>query len=144
MELRPRPALDQVVRTLLDQHGDVPLLAATRLSQGARSFLWAPELRITTADGKSKELDICLVIDGQIVIGEAKSNDDIRTSNKGPRRAAEHLVQAAQLLTADQIVLATAQPRWKPGVVEALEQAIGTKWRIGPKPKITLLAEVTA
>jgi hypothetical protein len=137
-------ALDQVVRTLFDQHGDVPLLAATRLSQGAHSFLWAPELRITTADGKSKELDMCLVIDGQIVIGEAKSNDDIGTSNKGTRRAAEHLVQAAQLLTADQIVLATAQPRWKPGVVEALEQAIGAKWRIGPKPKITLLAEVTA
>jgi len=44
----PEPAwnysLDQVVRTLLSQHGDIPMLAADHLRRGVGDFLWAPEL----------------------------------------------------------------------------------------------------
>jgi hypothetical protein len=129
-------ALDQVVRNLLKMHGDIPLLAATRLASGKRSVLWAPELLIEPRDGNTAELDLCVILDGEIVIGEAKSNSRLRAGRKGTAKAAQDLVRVAQLLSADQIVLATAMPAWAPGVLAAVEHAIATEWRIGPAPRV--------
>jgi len=76
-------ALDQVVRNLLEKHGDIPLLAATRLASEKRSFLWAPELLIEPRDGNTAELDLCVILDGEVVIGEAKSNSRLKAGGKG-------------------------------------------------------------
>jgi len=129
-------ALDQVVRALLEKHGDIPLLAATRLASEKRSFLWGPELLIEPRDGNTAELDLCVILDGEVVIGEAKSNSRLKAGGKGTSKAAKDLVRVAQLLSADQIVLATATPAWARGVVAAVEQAIATEWRIGPRPRV--------
>jgi hypothetical protein len=122
--------LDQVVRELLAQHGDLPLLAADRL-QSMRpqrpAFLWVPELLVQHAAGLV-ELDIYLIIDGRVVVGEAKSNGRLGSS----RHAAARMVQAAQMLTADEIVLATSQPAWAPGV----RAAIAVGWQRGPIPRV--------
>ena len=73
----PEPAwnysLDQVARTLLQQHGDIPMLAADRLRQGARDFLWAPELSIQV-EPSPIEIDICAIVNGWVILGEAKCN----------------------------------------------------------------------
>jgi len=144
-ESEPEPtwnyALDQVVRGLLEKHGDIPLLAAARLATGKHSVLWAPELLITRY-GKTKELDLCLILDGEIVIGEAKSGSRLRTAGRGATLEARRLVQAADLLSADQIVLATATPQWTHGVVTAVEEAIATEWRSGPRPKVVEVTSV--
>jgi hypothetical protein len=136
----PEPAwnydLDQVVRELLRQHGDIPLLAAAHLAEGSRSLLWAPEL-LVQANGEEAELDLCLIIDGRIVIGEAKSNNRLDTADKSAVQAASGLVRAAHILSADEILLATAQPSWTPSARTAIEAAIAAEWRTGPQPKVT-------
>lgn len=68
-------------------HGDVPLLAAADLIRGASSLLWCPELEITDDTG-SAEIDICTMVDGRIVIGEAKSNNSLR-GDKGTEDVAK-------------------------------------------------------
>lgn len=128
-------ALDQVVRDLLVNHGDVPLLAAADLSRGASSLLWCPELEITD-DAGSVEIDICAMIDGRIVIGEAKSNATLR-GDKGTEDVAKGLAHAAQLLSADEIVLATSRARWAKGVVITVKDAVSKSWTKGPLPLIS-------
>jgi hypothetical protein len=133
----PGPAwnysLDQVVRDLLRQHGDLPLLAAAHLRRNTRAFLWAPELIIAHTTG-TVELDICVIVHGHVVVGEAKSNGRLESSDKGTGRAATRLIQAAQLLNADEIVLATSEPAWAPGAITAVQTALAAGWRTGPTP----------
>ena len=141
----PEPAwnydLDQVVRELLRQHGDIPLLAAAHMAEGRRSLLWAPEL-LVQANGEDAELDLCLIIDGRIVIGEAKSNNRLDTADKTAVRAATGLVRAAHILSADEILLATAQPSWAPSARTAIQAAIAAEWRTGPQPKISTVVSI--
>ena len=126
-------ALDQVVRDLLVNNGDVPLLAAADLGQRS-AMLWNPELEITDDTG-SVEIDICMVVDGRIFIGEAKSNGTLR-AEKGPEEVAKGLVHAAQLLTADEIVLATSRTRWTTDVVSRVREAVSGSWTRGPQPMV--------
>jgi hypothetical protein len=133
-------ALDQVVQDLLQQHGDVPLLAAQQLRQKAASVLWSPELEVTHAEG-SIELDLCLIVDGRIIVGEAKSNNTLK-ADKGTQEAATRLVYAAQLLTADEIVLATSKHAWARGTRAAVTQAVENQWEHGPRPIVTEMVNV--
>jgi hypothetical protein len=141
----PEPAwnydLDQVVRELLRQHGDIPLLAAAHRAEGSRSLLWAPEL-LVQANGEEAEVDLCLIIDGRIVIGEAKSNNRLDTADKSTVQAATTLVRTAHILSADEILLATAQPSWAPSARTAIEAAIAAEWRTGPKPRISTVVGI--
>jgi hypothetical protein len=141
----PEPAwnysLDQVVRALLGQHGDIPMLAADRLRQGTRDFLWAPELSIQI-EPSPIEIDICAIVNGRVIVGEAKCNGRLDSDGKSAQQAADRLVQAAQILTADEIVLATSEPRWAPGALAAVESALTTGWQHGPTPKITTLVSL--
>ena len=141
----PEPAwnysLDQVVRSLLSQHGDIPMLAADHLRRGVRDFLWAPELSIH-GEGKPIEIDICAIIDGRIIVGEAKCNGRLDSKDRSAHEAASRLITVAQILTADEIVLATSEPSWVPGAIAAVETAVTTGWQYGPRPKITKLVSL--
>ena len=129
------------MRDLLDKHGDIPLLAAAHLATGKHSPLWAPEL-LVNLDLRTKELDLCLILDGEIVVGEAKRNGHLQTTDRGTTQEARRLVQAAHLLSADQIVLATAAARWARGVAGAVQDAIATEWQTGPRPKVVEVTSV--
>ncbi|MGY0234018.1 hypothetical protein [Longispora urticae] len=133
-------ALDQVVRNLLNQHGYLPILAAAQLGKGARSVLWSSEFSVID-DKDSIELDICLIVDGSIIVGEAKSNGTLRADH-GTQEAAQRLVRAAQILTADQIVLATSRADWARDTYELVAKAIDSTWLRGPKPQLIELAGV--
>jgi hypothetical protein len=131
-------SLDQVVRELLRQHGDVPLLAVDHLRRGHRAVLWSPELAVTKGNG-TVELDIAVIIDGRIIVGEAKSNGKFG-GTRTTTNAATRLVAAAQTLSADEIVLATTMPSWSPGTRAAVDAAVETKWTTGPQPAVTEIA----
>jgi hypothetical protein len=141
----PEPAwnysLDQVVRTLLEQHGDIPMLAADRLRHGARDFLWAPELCIQ-GNSRPIEIDICAIVSGRVIVGEAKCNGRLDSAGRSAQQAADRLIRAAQILTADEIVLATSEPSWVPGALAAVETALTTGWQHGPRPKSTMLVSL--
>jgi hypothetical protein len=134
-------ALDQVVRDLLRQHGDIPLLAAAHLAKDKHSFLWAPEQELLVAGEGTAELDLCLIADGKIVVGEAKLNDRLDTADKGTTLAARRLIRAAHILSADEVVLATAQAAWTPGARIAVENAI-TELHMHPRPKLIELTRI--
>ena len=103
-------------------------------------MLWCPEQEIRDETG-SVEIDICSVIDGRIVIGEAKSNTTLR-GDKSTEDVARRLAHAAQLLSADEIVLATRRTRWTKGVVSAVNEAISNSWTKGPQPTVRVLTKV--
>jgi hypothetical protein len=135
-------ALDQVVRDLLNQHGYLPILAAAQLGKDARSVLWSSEF-IVIDGNDSIELDLCLVVDGSIIVGEAKSNGILKAGH-GTQEAAKRLVSAAQILTADKVVLATSKDHWTNDTYHLVAEAIETNWLRGPKPRLVELVRVGA
>jgi hypothetical protein len=88
------------------------------------------------------ELDLCLIIRGRVIVGEAKSNGRLDAGGKSTSRAAARLVRAAQLLTADEIVLATSQPKWALGALTAVAAALASGWQRGPAPDIVKLTNL--
>lgn len=56
------------------------------------------------------------------------------------RRAAAKRVRLADVVRADQIVLATTQPEWSALSVTEMRAAVtGYKWRAGPQPAVRLV-----
>jgi hypothetical protein len=72
-------------------------------------------------------------------VGEAKCNGRLDSPGKSSQQAADRLVRAAQILTADEIVLATSKPSWAPGATAAVETVLTNSWQSGPIPKTTYL-----
>lgn len=134
-------AIDQVVRNLLRSNGDVPMLAAHQLRRNASSVLWSPELEVTDSDG-SIEIDLCMVIDGRIFVGEAKSNNTLKGKKYGTQESAARLVRAAQHLSADEIILATSANAWARDTRAAVVRAVEDGWRSGPRPAVTEMLSV--
>jgi hypothetical protein len=131
--------LSHFANELLDQNGDVPLLATEKLIKGSVDYGWSPEIQLTYPSGDSIELDIVLIVDGRVVVGEAKSNSKLSSGGKTATKAARRLIQAAQDLTADEIILATSTSQWSPNAAQSINAAIEELWRRGQKPTVTLL-----
>lgn len=136
-------SLDQVIRELLRQNGNVPLLAVDHLGRGHRAVLWSPELAVTM-HRDTVELDIAVIVDGRIIVGEAKSNGKLGDGKKNLINSAKRLVAAAKTLAADEIVIATSMGSWSPGTREAVEASISTTWASGPQPYVTEITSVGA
>jgi hypothetical protein len=131
-------SLDQVVTNLLRQNGDVPLLATAKLGHGKRSVQWAPELLVNWR-GSEAEIDIAAIIDGEVVVGEAKSNSKLLTAKKSTDKAVKRFVGTARLLHPDRIVLATTKNKWAGRVRTAVEEAVAKMWTSGSLPVVSEL-----
>jgi hypothetical protein len=70
--------LSRVAHLFFEHNGDVPALTLSALARRAKTSYWCDfEHRLVPArssPGASSELDICVVIDGSLVIGEAKKD----------------------------------------------------------------------
>lgn len=136
--------LHGAVREFLQQDGDVPVLAGWTLAATARDFQDVPELdfRFPGAEDPD-EIDIAALVDGRVVIGEAK-----RTASLGTRRetnrAVQKLLRVSDLVGADEIVLATtASAPWKDLATGQLLRAVaGHEWRFGIVPQIRVLTDL--
>lgn len=135
--------LTHVVRELLQQHGDVPLIAAAYLARNQRLYEWSPEIELTYSNGDSIEIDLFMVVDGRVIVGEAKSNSRLTSAGRSAQTAARRLVQAALALTADEIVLITSQKNWSPNVIPAVDAAVEELWTDSRKPTVSTLTCVT-
>lgn len=136
-------SLDQVIRELLRQNGEVPLLAVDHLRREHRAVLWSPELAVRMGR-ESVELDIAVINDGKIIVGEAKSNGKLGDDRKNVANSAERLVAAAKSLFADEIIIATSTPSWSPGTKDAVTESIQAAWASGPHPRVTEITSVGA
>jgi hypothetical protein len=138
--------LDPVVRDLLDQNGDVPLLAAAQVRHAGRASpsTSAFELEILKSGQPWVELDIVVIRDGLLTLGEAKKMGHLKVADKPTRQAATKLAQAAVALSADRFVLATALPAWAQGVADAMQQALeaAAATVAAPIPTLEVLTDV--
>lgn len=57
------------------------------------------------------ELDICCIVDGQIIIGEAKSIDSLKAT-KNPDKVVRKYRYIAQKMRASALIFSTSQQKW--------------------------------
>lgn len=116
--------LDEIVHLLLEHNGDVPLRTLAALKyQFSSSFIYVPELKIkaTHKPQDNMELDICCIGDGQIIIGEAKSNDSLK-ANKNPDKVVKKYRYIAQKMRASALIFSTSQPKWDEPSEKAIKE----------------------
>jgi hypothetical protein len=116
--------LHPVARELLADHGEVPLLLSRHLRSGLRHYD-VPELELRDASGSPvAEADFIAVSGDDIIVAEAKSNDALGRNAKEVRRAAAKRIRLADVLRADQMILATTRPEWSSSSITEIRSAV--------------------
>ncbi len=135
--------LHGAVRELLEQNGDVPFLAGLALAATARSFEDIAELDFRRPQQDPDEIDIAAILDGRLIIGEAKSVPSLGTSRQA-RQAIAKLLRVGDIIGADEILLATTAPEpWKKRDVDQLLNATAAhRWRFGEAPQVRTLTDL--
>ncbi len=137
--------LHGAVRELLQQDGDVPFLAGQALAAQAQTFEEIAELDFLRPDQDPDEIDIVALVDGRLVIGEAKCVPTLGTK-KESNKAIAKLLRISDLLGADEILLATSAPGpWKESQTDQLLKATaGQSWRFGKVPQVRVMTDLRA
>ena len=104
--------LDELAYQALDHDVRAPVLALAHVKRSSRSFLYAPEMLIFRGPKRLCEVDLCMISESAIIVGEAKISDRLADSEDEERLLVEKLTVVAQASTAHEIVLATLRPSW--------------------------------
>jgi hypothetical protein len=127
--------LDEVVFQGLKANAQVPLLALAKLKAQARSFLYTHEAVVRVPGQDDLEVDLWAIVDGRIMIGEAKKSDHLEKSARDERARCKALSALAEALTADSFVMATSSPEWAPrtrsNVSELINVVVPVQWLDG-------------
>ena len=107
----------------------------------SRSYDDVPELELRDASGNPvAEADLIAVGDDEVIVAEAKSNDALGGNPREVKRAAAKRVRLADVLRADQIVLATTRPEWSASSITEIRSAVtGHTWPAGLRPAVRLI-----
>jgi hypothetical protein len=100
---------------MLNHDGDVPIMALDAMrSKSKDSFIYSPELGIRTkgSDKWEMEIDICCIASRKMYIGEAKSNDSLKSDTKSPTKIANKYRHLAVELGATGVIFSTSQAAW--------------------------------
>jgi hypothetical protein len=135
--LRPPP----VARELLADHGEVPLLLSRHLRSTAHRYDDVPELELRDGSGSPvAEADLIAVANDEVIVAEAKSNDALGKNPREVKRAAAKRVKLADILRANQIILATTQPEWNGSSLTEIRSAVTRHpWPAGRRPAVRLV-----
>jgi len=100
-----------------------PILTNDYFRRSSTSFQFAPEQKVFDGDETepSMEIDICGVVDGKLLIGEAKTGTSIEDRAKDRRKVIDGHRQLAQRLGIHAVVFATTANKWSPGTLSDLE-----------------------
>lgn len=122
--------LDEMALQALEQDARVPVLALDQYASEMRGFLFAPEMDVFQADNRVAEVDIWVIGEAAIVIGEAKSTDNLGSSEAEEKRAIDRLMNVAVAVTAHEVCFATTERTWSPRTRTLVETATqGTPMR---------------
>jgi hypothetical protein len=116
--------LDEVVYQALKHDVRAPILAVSKLAEGARSVLTRPEADVYKGARHVAEIDLWAIVDGKILIGEAKTIDQLDPDRARERAAARRLAEVAAAVTADEVIMATTAPDWNPTTVDTMNNAL--------------------
>ncbi|MEU3906223.1 hypothetical protein AB0F20_20655 [Streptomyces goshikiensis] len=134
--------LHPAVRELVENDGDVPLLATQflRTQHWARPALVCEEFEVLRRGNPFVEVDFALATLDQVWLGEAKSGDALGSSPKEQKREACKLIEGCVALGADGLVLATSKPGWSDATVQMLQHEVqGRRVVLRVTPRIVLL-----
>jgi hypothetical protein len=125
-------ALDEVAYLGISNDIHVPILALAEVAKGSRSFLHMPEVEVHQPGRKNIEIDIWAIVDGRIVVGEAKKDDKLERNEETERKRCDALKGVLSALTADVFVVASAGPQWsqrtRKVVEDRLSGTISIRW----------------
>jgi hypothetical protein len=138
-------ALAEVVYQACKHNFNVPVLALHKLAAGARSVLGMTDHQVLfprddhaeSSDHDEVEIDLWGIIDGRIILGEAKTSNQLEATAPKRTEKVRELKRAAEALTADTLVLATAASSWAPSSIDAIKKAFA-----GARCDVELLTDV--
>lgn len=130
-------ALDEVAYLGLCNDIHVPVLGLAQMAQSTTSFLHMPEVVVSREGEKGLEVDLWAIVDGRIVIGEAKKGDVLAETEDEERARCAALLRLARDLSADEFVMASGASRWSERTVRNVEDALSHQltvtWKVGLK-----------
>lgn len=97
--------LHPIVRNLLDQDGDVPVLAGGVLQEEMHGGDVLPEIIFKGNEGEFIEMDVVFGSPGHIAIGECKTSPNIPSRQR--KKKFKGLATVAEILQVDRIILAS-------------------------------------
>lgn len=118
-------SLSEVLRQALELNAHAPLLALAKLKERASAFLFEPEMEIGDDSGWHCELDIWVVREGRIAIGEAKTTDRLGTPSETKRLVA-NLRKVADAIGAHDVIVATTSLSWRSTVESSVRAAFAS------------------
>ena len=115
--------LAEVATQALEFNCHVPIGALAALQKNCRVFAEAPELEVYRDGGPKVELDLLVITDGLIGLGEAKKGPKLDDTKKKEETWLRSLVRLADVAHADFVVFATASEDWSSTTRERIESA---------------------
>ena len=112
--------LTEVVYQAHRQNFAVPVLAFERFTRAHESVLTMTEHRVR-GSGIDIEIDLWAIVDGQIVIGEAKLAGRLEKTAKNEKDIVVRYRSVAEQLSADRVVFATAAHKWRDATKRVIE-----------------------
>lgn len=100
--------LAEVAYQAFSNNVQVPSRALARLAENSRSFDEMPNVEVHRDNESKIELDLWALVDGRVVIGEAKSGVRIKKNAAKEQEWLRRLADVAKAITADVVVFATA------------------------------------
>ena len=90
-----------------------PIATLHALRRETRTFQFVPELAVSKNGAQVAEVDICAILDSEILVGEAKKGGALGNSAKEEKRTCSKLRRVAHAVTADSLVFATGANEWR-------------------------------
>ncbi|WP_280463166.1 hypothetical protein [Nocardia carnea] len=130
--------LHPTARTLLEENGNYPLVLSRYLrTKSRRGFADTHEFEYLRDGDKECETDLLALADRQVIVAEVKNSDSIGSSTKQRNAAVTKRLHAAEILCADEIVLATSKPKWTASSLNAFIDRLTANKRHGePVPRL--------
>jgi len=122
--------LAEVVYQALRHDADVPIRAIGALRSKPTEVIQQATDSIVSKAGKPFELDLLALVDGRILIGEAKKGNRLESTATRERRWLNDLADIADAITADEVILATAT-EWRPNTQKYVSEVFASR-RIRP------------
>lgn len=135
--------LNPAFRSLIQENGQYPLMLANHLEgRSVRHYADMVEFEVLSEGKKQHETDLVALIDDRLAIAEVKNANRLASNGDQRRTAARKRVRAAQIIEADQIILATTHDDWEPSSVAAIRTAIEeVQWNPG-EPRIRVITKL--
>ena len=136
--------LHPVARELLADHGEVPLLLSRHLRSAARRYddvrNWNCETHQTNPWPRPTSLQSAAMTS---LSPRPRATMRSRGTAREIRRAGAKRVMLADVLHANQIILATTEPQWNDASITEIRSAVtGHPWPAGLRPAIRLITDL--